>query len=134
MNRGFRIAGALCCLLAVLVLNGGHWALLQTFAWGKMFIAFSQQNSLGKAITKTFDGRHPCALCMTVRTGLHEQQQQQQKETAPLTAPQELPEPLWELRQTVAPSPQLFSFEEQPFVPRWAADFIETPPSPPPRG
>jgi hypothetical protein len=132
VNKGLRVAGAFFCLIAVLVINGGHWAALQTFAWGRMLVAFCQHDSIANALLKTFDGRHPCALCVTVRTGLH-QDQQQQKDQAPYASTERLPEPLWELRCAIAPEPQLFTTQEHPIVPQLASDFIDSPPSPPPR-
>ena len=57
-------------LLVVLTL-GLHWALLQSFAWAGMFARFLQTDSPAQALTKTFDGRHPCALCKLVRQATH---------------------------------------------------------------
>jgi hypothetical protein len=130
MNKGIRVAGPVCCLFAVLVLNGGHWAALQTLAWGRMFINFAQQDSVAAALVKTFDGEHPCALCLTVRNGL---QETQQEERVPWTSPERLPEPLWEFRRAILPAPQLFVMHEQPIVPQFTSDFVDSPPTPPPR-
>ena len=51
----------------LMVSMGGHLALLQTFAWGKMMVDFSATSSLTEAVGKTFDGAHPCALCKVVK-------------------------------------------------------------------
>ena len=46
---------------------GGHLAILQTIAWTKMAIHFSQTGSLGSSLQKTFDGRHLCPLCLKIK-------------------------------------------------------------------
>jgi hypothetical protein len=48
---------------------GFHWALLQSAAWVGMIVNYSRQGSLRDAVSKTFDGRHPCALCKFVSAG-----------------------------------------------------------------
>jgi hypothetical protein len=48
---------------------GFHWAILQSVAWVGMFVDFSCQGSLTEAVSKTFDGQHPCPLCKLVRAG-----------------------------------------------------------------
>jgi hypothetical protein len=42
---------------------GLHWGVLQTVAWAGMLIHYSHGDSVGAAVEKTFDGRHPCPLC-----------------------------------------------------------------------
>jgi len=55
---------------AMLVLAvGGHWVLLQSVAWVRMTVSFSQAAPLDKALRMTFDGEHPCALCKAVKQG-----------------------------------------------------------------
>jgi hypothetical protein len=48
---------------------GFHWTVLQSVAWVGMIVDFSCQSSLQEAVTKTFDGKHPCPLCKLVRAG-----------------------------------------------------------------
>lgn len=55
---------------------GGHWAVLQTVAWAGMVVSYSQDNSLGDAISMTFDGAHPCKMCKIVKEGRADEQQQ----------------------------------------------------------
>ena len=57
---------------------GGHFALLQTFAWGNMLVNYSRGASLAEAAKKTFDGEHPCAMCKLVK------ESKQQEEKKPL--------------------------------------------------
>jgi len=52
--------------LALFLVAGGHYALLQTVAWTTMVNDFSRTGSLSMAVEKTFDGRHPCPLCKKI--------------------------------------------------------------------
>ncbi len=58
-------------LVAVLLIVsiGGHWAFLQSVAWVTMVVDFSKEASLSVAVSKTFDGKHPCQLCQLVKRG-----------------------------------------------------------------
>ena len=56
-------------VLALVLVTGGDWALLQTAAWVGMAVSYSQDSTLRKALVKTFDGQHPCQLCKVVRHG-----------------------------------------------------------------
>ena len=56
----------LLCSLAVFQVLGGPLAALQTVAWARMVIAYSQADGVGAAITKTFDGQHMCSLCKEI--------------------------------------------------------------------
>ena len=49
--------------LALFLVAGGHWAMLQGVAWATMVKDFSKTGSLTEAVGKTFDGKHPCAMC-----------------------------------------------------------------------
>lgn len=71
-----RLARFLVLIAAVQIL-GGHWAVLQTMAWTKMLVDYTQQDSLSVAVAKTFDGEHPCQLCQTVKQGRQEEQKKQ---------------------------------------------------------
>jgi hypothetical protein len=42
---------------------GLHWAALQSVAWMTMLVSYSQDSGFSAAISKTFDGKHPCCLC-----------------------------------------------------------------------
>jgi hypothetical protein len=55
------IAGVL-----VIILSGGPRLALQTIAWTRMLVAYSQQDGLVRGVTKTFDGQHPCSLCKSI--------------------------------------------------------------------
>ena len=59
-------------LLVVLTLTlslGAHWVLLQSVAWMGMVVHYSQNATVTEALSKTFDGQHPCKLCKFVKEG-----------------------------------------------------------------
>ena len=58
--------GLILCLIAGFQLLGGHWAILQTAAWVGMVIDYSKTEGVEAGITKTFDGKHPCSLCLSI--------------------------------------------------------------------
>lgn len=64
----FRSSKALLGLMLA-VLLGGHWLLLQSVAWVGMIISYSQTATLSEAVSKTFDGKHPCRMCLAVKEG-----------------------------------------------------------------
>ena len=41
------------------------------------------RTSLSEAVTKTFDGQHPCALCKFVQDGRAEEKEQEQQQLKP---------------------------------------------------
>ena len=55
--------------VALVLSIGLHWPLLQSVAWLNMIVSYSKQDGFEKAISKTFDGKHPCNLCKMVSTG-----------------------------------------------------------------
>ncbi|HSZ76137.1 MAG TPA: hypothetical protein VK775_01925 [Chthoniobacterales bacterium] len=58
--------GILLSSLALLQILGGHWAALQVTAWVGMLVKYSQAEGLKVGISKTFDGKHPCDLCVSI--------------------------------------------------------------------
>jgi hypothetical protein len=68
----------------MLVLSLGlHWALLQTVAWTGMLITYAHDTSLQEAVTKTFDGQHPCPLCKVIEKGRADEKRQEQQPVKP---------------------------------------------------
>ena len=65
---------ALACII------GLHWAFFQSLAWVGMVITYSQDATIKEALEKTFDGKHPCALCKEIAKG----KRSEQKSEAPL--------------------------------------------------
>lgn len=56
-------------ILVVFALAGSiglHWVLLQMFAWAGMVVSYSHDGPVTEAVAKTFDGQHPCKLCVQI--------------------------------------------------------------------
>jgi len=65
-------------VLALCASIGAHWSFLQSVAWVGMAISYSQESSsLTEALTKTFDGKHPCKLCNLVAEGKKSEKKQE---------------------------------------------------------
>ena len=58
--------GILLSSLAILQILGGHWAVLQATAWVGMLVKYSESEGVEVGISKTFDGKHPCDLCLSI--------------------------------------------------------------------
>jgi len=71
----FRIAIVLLLVLSL----GLHWAFLQTVAWTGMLVSYAQQGTFAEAVSKTFDGEHPCTMCKVVQQGRAAERQQEQQ-------------------------------------------------------
>jgi hypothetical protein len=54
------------CSLAVFQVLGGPLAALQTIAWVRMAVTYSQDDGVGAGIAKTLDGQHMCSLCKEI--------------------------------------------------------------------
>ncbi len=76
LKHPLRFIGTLFIAMALFSLCGGHWAVLQGVAWGRMIQTYSEQGSFQSAVKKTFDGKHRCSLCKKI-----EQAKQQEKKT-----------------------------------------------------
>ena len=61
--------GKIFLIVALAAMLGAHWAALQTVAWTAMFADNLQSSSFQAAVTKTFDGQHPCCLCKAIAAG-----------------------------------------------------------------
>jgi hypothetical protein len=113
-------------LLLVLTL-GLHWTLLQTVAWTGMLISYSRDASLSEAVSKTFDGKHPCKMCKVIKQARAEEKQQQKQEPKPDSKIKlALPEIAFSL---ISPA----SESELPSVDQWATARSYEPPKPRPR-
>jgi hypothetical protein len=108
--------------------SGAHWLVLQTAAWTGMIVVRSQTAGVGEAVRTTFDGQHPCRLCVAVNEG-----QQQEREEMPLIVTQALAKANFLQPQVVkAPEPFVTMISYGSMECRGAARG-ETPPTPPPR-
>jgi len=54
---------------ALLYGSGAHWLLVQGAAWAGMVAARAGRNTVAEALITTFDGRHPCRVCLLVKRG-----------------------------------------------------------------
>jgi hypothetical protein len=66
--------GKIFVVVTLVTMLGAHWAVLQTVAWTTMLTDNLQCASFHDAITKTFDGRHPCCLCKAIAAGKKSEQ------------------------------------------------------------
>lgn len=62
----FKIFRISIIVVALFLLSGGHWAVLQSIAWVQMIEGYSAQGSFQQAVEKTFNGKHPCSLCQKI--------------------------------------------------------------------
>lgn len=69
--------GKFLVILALVATTGLHWAALQSVAWTAMLEDNLHSDSFCVAVTKTFDGQHPCPLCKAIAAG-----KQSEKKTA----------------------------------------------------
>lgn len=69
-------------VLLVCLSLGMHWSVLQGIAWTGMLISNLAENSVVEAVEKTFDGEHPCPLCLAVKEG----QQKEKDDSKPAAA------------------------------------------------
>jgi hypothetical protein len=54
-------------VLAAFVFSlGGHWYILQGIAWVNMIREYSQVVPFTEAVSMTFSGRYPCAICKAI--------------------------------------------------------------------
>lgn len=61
-----RLLGCILMAAALFLSVGGHLALLQGVAWSTMIRDYSRTGSVTAAVEKTFDGKHPCAMCKKI--------------------------------------------------------------------
>jgi hypothetical protein len=67
-------------VLMLILSLGLHWAVLQTVAWTGMMFCYSRQASFTQAVSKTFDGKHPCCLCTAIQKSRAEEKNQERVE------------------------------------------------------
>jgi len=65
----FRRIGHVLVLFALLTAIGAHWLVLQSVAWTTMLADNLRTTSLPAAVERTFDGKHPRALCKQIAKG-----------------------------------------------------------------
>lgn len=75
-------------IVAALILAfslGLHWAALQLVAWTGMIVTYARDASVAEALSKTFDGEHPCKLCLAIKEGRAQEKKQEQQQTKPFS-------------------------------------------------
>jgi hypothetical protein len=60
----------------LIFLIGGHWGILQSVAWARMVVQNLRSANFTEAVSKTFDGKHPCKLCKAVAEGKKSEKRQ----------------------------------------------------------
>lgn len=127
MSQRLRFLGALFGLIAVLAAGGGHWAVLQTFAWARMLVEYYAEKSLADAVEMTFDGKHPCPMCLKIEKARKQERRQ------PMTVEVRKLELFCEARTCPEWCSTWSRDPGTPFISDLHLDFIEAPPRPPPR-
>jgi hypothetical protein len=64
-----RLGRLVLVMAAIMAATGTHWVLFQSIAWTSMLAENLEKTSLGEALDRTFDGRHPCEICRQIETG-----------------------------------------------------------------
>lgn len=127
MRAPFRIVAVVLLSFAL----GLHWAALQSAAWTSMLIERIQSASLADALRTTFDGKHPCNICIVVRDG---RAAEQGNPAASTEAGKQSPQ----LELTLSPAPWLWVLDPPACMPAVTtvmgfAARLDPPPIPPPR-
>ena len=116
-------------LLVVLTLTlslGGHWALLQSVAWTNMLADNLRTESFAEAVSKTFDGKHPCPLCKAIKAG----KKSEEDKEASMSALKKF-EFVNQTSSFIFTAPSAFTLVG--WRVEFPASFSTTPPVPPPR-
>jgi len=98
---------------ALFLSAGGHLALLQGVAWATMIRDYSRTGSVTAAMEKTFDGKHPCAMCKKIAA------QRTHEERAPASVKVEKKAEVFiALGTAIVPLPivRSFNYPPHPFV------------------
>jgi hypothetical protein len=112
-------------IITLVTITGLNWSLLQTVAWTSMLANNLRTQSLGEAMTRTFDGQYPCPLCRAIAEA-----KKSEKKSAILSASQKLEFP--PLTEGLALLPPPHSFLD-PQLHAVAGLVRQKPPLPPPR-
>ena len=52
------------CAVGLILLMQGPAMWVQEVAWAKMLVSYTQQRGLVRGVANTFDGKHPCKMCV----------------------------------------------------------------------
>lgn len=118
--------GKFLVVLTLVLATGAHWAALQTVAWTTMLASNLHRDSFSEAVSKTFDGEHPCCLCKAIAAA---KKSEKKSEAVSPVLKMEFP--------PTAEKPVLFPpshFAVLPLHDSFAESLSSKPPLPPPRG
>jgi hypothetical protein len=114
-------------LLIVVLLagTGAHWGALQSVAWTRMLAENLRTTSFVDAVSRTFDGQHPCSLCKVIASAKKSEKRM------------EFPQPLTKLEFPLATQSLLLvaptRFQPVPVCNELVESLFHQPPTPPPR-
>ena len=112
-------------IVALLAATGVHWTLLQAVAWSNMLAQNLETDSILEALTKTFDGKHPCLICKQIAAA---KKSEKKAKFPPINRKMNI---IHAPSQFVFAAPMVFWLQYQ-----WCANadaLPRTPPVPPPR-
>jgi hypothetical protein len=119
-----RVRNALL-ILVLLAGTGAHWGALQSVAWTRMLAENLRTTSFADAVSRTFDGQHPCSLCKVIANA---------KKSA---KPAEFSQPLTKLEFPLATQTFFLVVSGRSELVPTGHEFVESllhqPPTPPPR-
>lgn len=52
------------CAVGLILLLQGPAMLTQEIAWAGMLVTYTRDRGLARGVAETFDGQHPCAMCL----------------------------------------------------------------------
>ena len=133
-----RRLGLVLAALAFFSIAGGHWAVLQTIAWAGMLRDYTQKSgSVALAVEQTFDGAHPCELCLQIASAKQQEakaRSDQQKPADQKTVKAEKPDKALPLDKSLSPDWMAATSLRWYAPPPLAGPSREDqPPTPPPR-
>ncbi|MFC7336926.1 hypothetical protein ACFQY0_07035 [Haloferula chungangensis] len=72
----------LIVIMGCIHLLGGSFGVLQIVAWAGMLVQYSSSEGVSEGISKTFDGEHPCSLCLAIKEVKDQQSEKQPLQVA----------------------------------------------------
>jgi hypothetical protein len=119
-----RVRNALL-ILVLLAGTGAHWGALQSVAWTRMLAENLRTTSFADAVSRTFDGQHPCSLCKVIASAKKSEKRM------------EFPQPVTRLEFPLTTQSLLLvaptCFQLVPIGNELAESLLHQPPTPPPR-
>ncbi len=115
----------LIVLAAFIFSCGGQWSALQCLAWVNMIHEYSQMVPLSEAVSMTFSGKYPCAMCKAIA-------EKKQSENSKALAIDKYAKKFFSPDSIEAAGPQTAQLHYPDFT-RSLLTRAEVPPSPPPR-